>query len=293
MSTYRDARREQPNTYIVQNRADEEELHRLRVHDKMFTSRMGGVLPEQSGPVIFRRVLDVGCGSGGWLLDVARQYPDISLLVGVDASSMMVEYARSQAAACQLSDRVEFHVMDALRILEFPDDYFCLVNQRAGMSWLRTWDWGKLLQEYQRVTRPGGIVRVTEGDVIPESNSPALTHIGELGVAAFTRSGHLFCSEVGGVRKELQALLRKYKLEDVQVRAYELQYQSGTEQWQDLFDDVRRGMRTALPFLRKWIHIDCDYDELYQQALAEMQQADFVATWYADTAWGRVSMNKE
>jgi hypothetical protein len=134
---------------------------------------------------------------------------------------------------------------------------------------------------------------VTEGDVIPENNSPALTRIGDLGVAAFTRSGHLFRSEVGGVRKELPELLNKHKLEHVQLRACALEYCSGTEQWQDLFDDVRRGMRTALPFLRKWIHISDDYEALYQQALAEMQQADFVATWYADTVWGSVSIDGE
>jgi ubiquinone/menaquinone biosynthesis C-methylase UbiE len=293
MATPRDARREQPHTYFVENRSNEEELRRLLVHDKMFTSCMGGVLPEQADPGAFRRILDVGCGTGGWLIEAAKTYPSASLLIGVDASSMMVEYARAQAEAQGVSDRVEFHVMDALRFLEFPADYFDLVNQRAGMSWLRTWDWGKLLQEYIRVARPGGTIRVIEGDVFPDSTSPALTRIGELGVAAFYQSGHLFTEEKGGVRKELASLLSRHSIEQVQTRAYALEYRTGTEQWQDLFDDMKHGMRTGLPFLRKWTQVPEDYEELYQQTLSEMQQADFVATWHVVTAWGSVPLDKE
>lgn len=293
MATSGDARREQPNTYVVQDRSDEEELHRLLVHERMFTTLMGGVLPEQLDPGAWRRVLDVGCGPGGWLIEVARRYPEITLLIGVDASHLMVEYARAQAEMQGVSDRVEFHVMDALRILEFPADFFDLVNQRAGMSWLRTWDWGKLLQEYIRVAHPAGVIRVVEGDVMPETTSPALTQIGELGVAACYQAGHLFAREKESMRKTLPALLSRYSIEHVQARTSALAYHAGTEAWGDLFADMKHGMRTALPFLRKWTHVPEDYEELSQQALDEMQQADFAATWHMITAWGTVPADKE
>ena len=126
--------------------------------------RYGGVLPEQPDPTAFQRVLDVGCGTGGWLIEVAKAHPTCTLLVGVDASLTFVEYARAQAEAAQVSDRVAFHVMDALHMLELPKSSFDLVNQRAATSWLRTWDWPKLLHEYRRMCRPGGVIRITEGD---------------------------------------------------------------------------------------------------------------------------------
>src|SRR5713101_6116958 len=81
----------------------------------MLTTGMGGVLPEQPDPAIFRRVLDVGCGTGGWLIEAAKTYPSMTLLVGVDVSKRMVEYARSRAEAEQLGERVQFQTMDALR----------------------------------------------------------------------------------------------------------------------------------------------------------------------------------
>ncbi len=60
-----DPRREHPSTYFVQDRSNEDELTRLILQDQMVTAGMGGVLPEQPDPTIFKRVLDVGCGTGG------------------------------------------------------------------------------------------------------------------------------------------------------------------------------------------------------------------------------------
>src|SRR5713101_7159473 len=132
MSTPTDPRQEHPSTYVVQDRSNEEELTRLQIQDQLVTASMGGVLPEQPDPTIFQRVLDVGCGTGGWLIEVAKTYPSISLLVGVDVSERMLAYAQEQAEAQQVSDRVEFRTMDALRMLEFPTHYFDLLNQRFG-----------------------------------------------------------------------------------------------------------------------------------------------------------------
>src|SRR5579872_3004974 len=145
MSTPIGPRREQPGTYIVQDRESVEELQRLQIQDHMLTIAMGGALPEQADPARFQRVLDVGCGTGGWLIEAAKAYPNMSLLIGMDVNKKMVDYARAQAEAQQVNDRVEFHVMDALRMLEFPASFFDLVNHRAATSWLRTWDWPKLL----------------------------------------------------------------------------------------------------------------------------------------------------
>src|SRR5260370_19671392 len=122
-------KREHPSTYFVADRSNLEELDRLQIQDHLLTASLGGVLPEQPDPTAFQRVLDVGCGTGGWLIELAQTTPTCTILIGVDASLKFVEYARAQAAAAQVSDRAEFHVMDALRMLEFPDKFFDLVNQ--------------------------------------------------------------------------------------------------------------------------------------------------------------------
>src|SRR5882724_3907270 len=187
----RNKKKERPSTYVVQDRQSQEERIRLTIQDKMVTAGMGGVLPEQDDPTIFSSILDVACGTGGWLIEAAKTYPTMTKLVGVDISTSMIEYARSCAEREQVADRVTFHVMDALRLLEFPKDSFDLVNVRFGVSWLRTWDWAKLLAEFQLVANRRGIIRITEGDM-GQSNSPALTRLVSALQDAFYKAGHLY-----------------------------------------------------------------------------------------------------
>ena len=154
------------------------------------------------------------------------------------------------------------------------------------MSYLRTWDWPNLLQEYQRVTQLGGIIRVTEPDIVIESSSPALAHLYELVLDAFFHSGHLFVRESCGVTSRLAGLLQQSGLQQVQTKEYIIRYSSGTEEGHLFFEDIRRGFRTVVPFLRKWAQVPDNYEAVYQRVLTEMQESDFVATWRLLTAWG-------
>ena len=286
MSTDNPLPREHPNTYTVQDLSSGEELNRLQIHDQVLTTCMGGVLPEQPDPARFRRVLDIGCGPGGWLIEVARTYPHMPRLVGVDISPKMLDYARAQARALQVDDRVEFQQMDALRMLEFPAASFDLVNERSGTSWLRTWDWPKFLQECQRVTRPGGVIRVTEFTLVTESTSPALKRLVELAIKAFYQSGHLFTPAPDGLTKELARLLRQHGLHNVQTRAHVMEQRGSTSQGQHFIEDWQHLFRVIVPFLRQWTQLPEDYQDSYQQMLHQMQQPDFAATMRLLTAWG-------
>lgn len=279
-------RKELASTYVVQDRQNLEELERLKIQSQMLTKSMGGVLPEQPDPKVIRRVLDVGCGPGNWVIETAQAYPDMSL-IGVDISNRMIEFAREQARIQQVSDRVEFHVMDTLRMLEFPNGFFDLVNLRLGVSFIRTWDWPKLLNEFQRVTQPGGLIRLTECDRA-ESNSPALEQLIDILVLAFYNAGHFFAQEKDGLTRELPHLLQKHGLEDVHTQEYILVYRSGTPEGQLFFEDMRHSFRTIRPFFQRWTRLPDNYDQLYQQAIQEMQQPGFVATWRYVTAWGKV-----
>jgi ubiquinone/menaquinone biosynthesis C-methylase UbiE len=271
---------------VQDRRNNKEELTRVTIQDQMLTTSMGGVLPEQPDPTILRRVLDVGCGSGGWAVEAARTYPTMSL-VGIDISGKMIDSARGHARTQQVAERVEFHVMDTLRALKFPSASFDLVNLRLGVSFIRTWDWPKLLSEFQRITRHEGIIRLTEGD-IAENNSPVLTHLNHVLLQAFYNAGNFFRLQEDGLTCELAPLLKRYGLGNVQTRVHALTYRAGTPEGQRFAEDMQHLYRTVRPFLEKWTRLPEDYDALYQQALVEMQQADFVATWRFVTTWGSV-----
>ena len=278
-------------TYFVQDRENEEELLRLANQDRLVTASMGGVLVEQADPSAFRRVLDVACGAGSWSIEAAQIYPEMSL-VGIDVNRRMIEYARAQATAHHVDERVEFHVMDALGILEFPDDSFDLVNLRFAVSFVRTWDWPRVLSELLRVVRPGGVVRLTDEEVIHQSTSPASMQFCEMVLCALFRSGHLFAQESTGLTAHLVPLLSQHGCQQVQTRTYALRYQAGTPGGQAYAEDGMRVVRTLRPFLQKWGCISKDYDDIRYQVLEEIQRPDFCATWHLLTAWGTKPRSK-
>jgi len=279
---------EKASTYIVQNRNDERELTRLTVQDAMVTREMGGVLPEQTDLTNIQRILDIACGTGGWLIEVAKAYPRMLQLEGADISRRMIEYARSRAEAAQVDSRLQFHVMDALLRLEYPDNLFDLVNMRFSIGFIRTWEWGKVLTEMQRVTRPGGIIRITEGN-ISTSTSEALNQLYNMFSCAFEKAGHLFSPEQTSMGDNLPRLFKQYGLQQVETRAYDIQYLAGTTTGQEYCDDMTHMFKTAQPFIQKWGCASKDYETLYQQMLNDMQQPDFHATWQVVTVWGHTS----
>ena len=284
MST--DPLKELPSTYMVQDRENKDEMARLEIHDSMLTVGMGGVLPELPDPSVLRRVLDVGCGTGGWLIETATVYPAVERLVGVDISGQMLEHARAQAQAQAVDERVTFRTMDALRVLDFTAGYFDLVNHRAGTSWVRTWEWRKLLFEYQRVCRPGGIIRITEPGVGVESNSPALNKLDKIFLDTFYNSGRIFTASSDGLTSKVAHLMTQYGIRDVQTRVCRLVFRGGEVSGQHFYEDTSRLFRVMLPFFHKWTRVPSNYEEIYQQAVKEMQQPDFVAEWPLLIAWG-------
>lgn len=285
MFTFPNPRQERSSTYIVQDRSNGEELTRIQIQDELITLGMGGVLSEQPDPASFQLILDVGCGSGGWLIETAKVYPHLTKLMGVDISHSTVAYANQQATLQQVDDRVEFRTMDALHMMEFADQQYDLVNQRYGLSYLRAWDWPKILREFRRVTRQGGVVRLTECGRF-HSNSAALECFADLLTKAGHQAGLLFSPDQDSVITQLAPLLRQHGFEQVQSRTYDLEYRAGTPQGEAFAQTVYYASRTFLPFIRKWTQLPANYEEIQQQALQDMQQPDFAATWKVVTTWG-------
>lgn len=273
-------------TYFVQDQQNQEELFRLAEQDQLITMSMGKVLAEQTNPGLFRHVLDVACGVGGWVIEAAKTYPDMTL-VGIDINPYLIAYAQEHATKQQVDDRVEFRVMDALRPLDFPPASFDLVNLRFAMSFVRTWEWPRLIGSLMRVLRPDGIIRLTEEHVIHQSSSPASMRFCEMLLCALFRSGHLFTQESSSLTDRLASLLQQQNGQQVQTQPYTLYYQAGTPEGQAYIRDGMRVLRTLRPFLEKWGCINEDYEELSQAVYGELHQPDFTASWHLVTIWAK------
>ena len=95
-------------------------------------------------------VLDVGCGTGS-LTFAAAENKHVSRVVGLDASTGFIEFARSRV----MDDRVSFEIGDAQN-LPFPDGSFDSCLSSLMISFIP--DAPKAVGEMCRVTRSGGVV---------------------------------------------------------------------------------------------------------------------------------------
>jgi len=136
--------------------ADQEELTRLDHQHEMFKMVMGKYVPpldevlRDNEPGITKSVVDLGCGSGSWVLEVARDYPHVSA-VAIDLVPMqsldMPPNCRSEVDDINLGLQHyygDFNVVHARLICTGIKDYAGLVDQMA------------------HTLRQGGLIHLTE-----------------------------------------------------------------------------------------------------------------------------------
>ncbi len=286
--TPKSQRSENQGTFFLYNKR--REATRAHNEDQMLTSAMGGPLAEQADATVFQRVLNIACGSGDWIIEAAQRYPHM-FLVGIDNSAPLIDYARENAVAAQVEDRVTFQVMDALRPLDFPTASFDLINLRLGVTFIRTWEWPELLAEMIRIARPGGVIRLTEPQIIHQNkgptDNPALKKLHNMLICSLYRSGHLFEENTTGITSHLVPLLTRYGCKDIQTKAYALEFRSGTPQWQDYHNNAVPVIQGSRLFITKWGCMNGDFEALQRQAIEEILKPDFHLIWNFLTVWGK------
>lgn len=72
---------------------NEAEVARLLLQHRRLSELMGGPLPPSFDLTRVRRVLDVGCGPGGWAYEMAWQHPDMQL-IGIDKRAYFIQQAQ-------------------------------------------------------------------------------------------------------------------------------------------------------------------------------------------------------
>ncbi|KUL42340.1 class I SAM-dependent methyltransferase [Actinoplanes awajinensis] len=102
-------------------------------------------------------LLDVGCGPGTITADLAAQVTRVTALERTDAA---LDLARAEITRRGLTN-VDFAVGD-VHALDFPDDSFDVVHAHQVLQHVA--DPVAALREMRRVTRPGGLVAVRDGD---------------------------------------------------------------------------------------------------------------------------------
>src|SRR5579875_2613408 len=274
------------STYVI-DPEQAAELARLMQQERVVTEGMGGLFPEGQELPEDGRVLDLACGPGGWALELAFAYPQLSVN-GVDISASIIEYARAQAQSCRL-ENVHFRTMNIMQLLAFPDGFFDLINARFIAWFMTPAAWPRLLAECRRLLKPGGIIRLTEGEP-PLTTSAAFEALMDLATRALQRAGQSFSPDGRhvGITPMLPRLLRQAGFEEVRLRASAIEWSSGTPAHDGFFKDFLIAFEIGRPFsVKLGLATLEELERLSQQAVAEMQQDEFCAVSLLLTVWGR------
>jgi ubiquinone/menaquinone biosynthesis C-methylase UbiE len=138
------------------------EINRVTQHQNKFVRLLEHFVPPS------RRILDVGCCTGGGTLALALSKKlAADLVVGVDPSELSIRAAWARLANYTPAATVKFQVTKANSPTAFEDGYFDLVVSVSVLEFIpRKLDRLRFLQELTRVIKPGGYVLCFHSETI-------------------------------------------------------------------------------------------------------------------------------
>ncbi|KAF5385302.1 hypothetical protein D9615_001170 [Tricholomella constricta] len=152
--------------------ADDEELDRLEKQHLMFKEVLGNYPPPMievmadDVPGETKACLDLGCGSGGWILDTARDFPH--------AQTVAVDLVPMQSLTMPPNCRSEVDDIN-LGLEHFYGD-FNVVHAQLIASGIK--DFHNLIDHISRVIRPGGLIILIEWDFACYDMNHQLVEVG-------------------------------------------------------------------------------------------------------------------
>jgi ubiquinone/menaquinone biosynthesis C-methylase UbiE len=262
------------------------EMMRLLEQDVLLTCKVSGLLPPGVDPALIHEVLDIGCGPGGWVLELAKAYPHLHV-TGIDSSELVIDFAQAKAEMEGVPN-AHFQVMN-FRELTFPDASFDVVNARLVQWFLNADEREPVVQGWWRVVRPGGVIRFTENEIgAMMTNSETMARSMRVFLSALAHAGRTIAPDGGGITLLLRPLLRNLGCQDIGEMAHLVNFSAGEPFSEVMCGDIIKGMETMAPFIVKAKVVGKKkLAEIYLQARQDMASPDFLGMIFYVSAWGR------
>ena len=133
-------------------------------------------------------MLDVGCGIGAWVHEVARDHPRMQV-VGIDTNPYFIAHAR--AATHETHNAIfleqDMHTLEGV----FQRGSFDLIHMRFLAGTVSVAQFPRLIQSVSRLCKRNGLIIVTEAE-LPLTSSSACDYMSSLILSAMISAGRAF-----------------------------------------------------------------------------------------------------
>ncbi len=195
-------------TTIARPLENNSEIARLLSLHQSLSAWMGGALPPTLDVSKVKRVLDIGCGVGAWVHEVARDHPQMQV-VGIDTNPYFIAHARAAAYEMHNATFLE-QDMYALESV-FQHGSFDLIHLRFLAGTVSVAQFPLLISSVSHLCKRNGLIIVTEAE-LPLTSSSACDYMSSLILSALITAGRAFSPGFTpqlGIASRLRYWLRK------------------------------------------------------------------------------------
>ncbi len=256
---------------------DDAELNRLDFQHYMLRFAMHGLYaPPLNHP---RDVLDVGCGTGLWAMEMARLFPE-TRVVAVDLVAPPSDAPGASGAPLR-PQNYSFVEGNVLQGLPFAADSFDFIHQRALLGAIPEAAWPGVASELARVTRPGGWVQLIEPAPAP------LGGPGMIALAQWTQQASMRRGINTAIGAQVGEFLRQAGLHEIHCRKIDIPMGGrvgrlgvmAETNYFSLFSSTRNFI------IAMGVTDAASYDAALAQARTELDQGWYISPYYL--AYGR------
>ncbi len=264
------------------------------LHSYLLQVQGGRLHPEHIAVNTMQSVLDLGCGRGEWIFDLAKRYPKLRIY-GIDSDEEALRQAKVRRNTSSLR-QVELRQMNLLQGLPIPDASVDFVHMRHVARYMKPEAWHPTIQECVRVLRPRGWVNIVELELC-EISSPACLALHRAMLKARAKLGRSLdmTGSTLGVAQRLYAMLLQAGLYDVgyDVFTVDVGAMSGNVAYHFLAEIVSRAFIVKPLVVQQGIVENAEFDALVEQAQVELQAPDLCGWAILLSAYGRYDGGSE
>jgi arsenite methyltransferase len=158
-------------------------------------------------------VLDAGCGSGVFIPHLVKAVGSTGIVTAVDLAPENVLTVEQLASQFHFSAQLQTKVSSVVQ-LPFANNTFDCVWCANVSQYLTSTELDMAMAEFERVTKPGGVIAIKEADITFWQFHPIDARLMWRLLDASTRAGHLQIQTIGSLRGwELSKWMRNNGIE--------------------------------------------------------------------------------